>query len=76
MSQEKNMNKSIQAINRQQTESKEVNIKSKFTSVQNIHTKEKWSPSSIWSPNKMLSKRNDSSSHNIFLNLVWIRQDR
>jgi hypothetical protein len=34
MSQEKNLNKSIQAINRQQIESKVVNINNNFTSVQ------------------------------------------
>jgi hypothetical protein len=40
MSQEKNMNKSIQAINRQQTKSKAVNINNKFTSVQKRQTRE------------------------------------
>jgi hypothetical protein len=40
MSQEKNLNKSIQAINKQQTKIKAVNINNKFTSVQKRQTRE------------------------------------
>jgi hypothetical protein len=40
MSQEKNLNKIIQAINRQQTGIKAININNKFTSVQKRQTEE------------------------------------
>jgi hypothetical protein len=40
MSQENNLNKSIQAINKEQTKIKSVNINNKFTSVKKIQTRE------------------------------------